>query len=517
MKRNLMRLGFLMATSVVVFSCSKSNDDGAVISKPLKVIGQEIKSTTLPEKDAAGHAIPLKGTMLSGQTYHITADVSINAGDTLYLQPGVTVIVEGNGTQGKSPLFLVNGAIVSDGTKEKPNRFTVPESMRSVGDYNNSVTADPAYKGYWGGFQGTTTCKLMAFRWTSIEYTGGPYGTNSALFGAKDADPAPSIYMNCDPAGAYGTFIFEDSWLFGSVDDCIGKMQHVYVSIMRNTLNKLGGAGGEGINLKNDCYGDMAYNLCYGISTNGLKIAGIDGSSTIVNIYNNTLVNCGFRQAKETRNGSINTETNAGGYIYNNILVNNKQGLRISWYSEKGRPSDTLNTSYNNNLTYVGNSGTDSKGNPLMIYIEPSQFTLKQSNDINGYENGTIRTVSNSPNAFSNVGTNDGRNVIDVEKYNPMFTNYDAKARATSYLTASIPAGANFHLSAGSPAINAGVYPGGTGKNAMPRKANAPLLTRYGFPMTVLSTSGVAAAKITPPNKDLGAFPTDGSGNQHVY
>ncbi len=510
-----MRSGFLMLTAAALFSCSKSKDDGAKISKPLTVIGAEIKSTTLPEKDASGHAVPLKGTMLSGTTYHITADVSINAGDTLYLQPGVTVIIDGDGTQGKSPMFIVNGAIISDGTKEQPNVFTVADALKSTGDYGNDVSKDPAYKGYWSGFQGTKTCKLMAFRWTRIEYTGGPYGVNAALFDTKDTDPTPALYMNCDPAGAYGKLIFEDSWLFGGVDDCIGKCQHVYVSIMRNTLSKLGATGGEGINLKNDCYGDMAYNLCYGIATNGLKTAGIDGSSTIVNIYNNTLVNCGFRQKKATRNGSINTETNAGGFIYNNIIVNSKQGLRISWNSEKGRPSDTLNTSYNNNLTYIGNAGVDGANNPLMIYIEPNQFTLKQSNDLNGYVNGIIRTVVE---AKGGIGTNDGTNVIDVDKYNPLFVNYDSKAKAAGYLSAGIPSGANFHLATGSPAIGAGVYPGGSGKNAMPVKATATLLKQYGFPMTLLSNNGgVAAAKITPPNKDLGAFPTDGSGNLHTY
>ena len=512
MNKNLVRFGVLMFTSAALFSCSKSENDGAIISKPLTVVGGEINSTTLPEKDANGHAIPLKGTMVSGTTYHITEDVSINEGDTLYIQPGVTVIVDGDGTPGHSPMFLVNGTIISDGTKDQPNYFTVSEEFRSKGDYDNNVAQDPAYKGYWSGFQGTPTAKLMAFRWTHIEYTGGPYGQNATLFDADEADPAPSIYMNVDPTGAYGKFIFEDSWLFGSVDDCIGKMQHVYVSIMRNTLSKLGGNGGEGINLKNDVYGDMAYNLCYGIATNGLKTAGIDGSSTIVNIYNNTLVNCGFRQQKATRNGSINTETNAGGFIYNNIIVNSKQGLRISYHSEKGRPSDTLNTAYNNNLTYIGNNGKDETGYPLMIYIEPAQYTLKQSNDFNGYVNGSIVTSG------AEAGTNNGTNQIDVDQYNPMFVNYDAKAQAANYLVASIPAGADFHLAAGSPAIGAGVYPGGTGVNAMPVKAGAPLLQQYGFPMAILTNNGgLDAARITPPNQDLGAFPTDGSGNQHTY
>ncbi|MBO9634758.1 MAG: hypothetical protein J7578_16710 [Chitinophagaceae bacterium] len=510
MKKELARLGFLMMASAALYSCSKSNNDGANISKPLTVIGQPISSETLPVKDGSGNPIPLKGTMLAGKTYHITGDVSINAGDTLYLQPGVTVLVHGDGKEGSSPMFLVNGVIISDGTEEQPNTFTVletPATPKSNSSYQNDVANDPAYKGYWSGFQGTKTCSLMAFRWTHIEYTGGPYGANASLFGAQPGDATPTIYMNVDPAAPYGKLIVEDSWLFGSLDDCIGKCQHVYVSLMRNTLAKLGATGGEGINLKNDVYGDIAYNFCYGIATNGLKTAGIDGSSTIVNIYNNTLVNCGFRQKKATRNGSINTETNAGGYVYNNIIVNCKQGLRISFLSEKGRPSDTLNTSYNNNLTYVG-AGTTAT--PVMLYIEPRQFTVKQSNDINGYVNGA--TLANL--------TNDGTNEIATDKYNPFFKNYDALANAggTKYLNSVIPAGADFHLAANSPAINAGVYKGGSGKNAMPAKATAPLLTRYGFPMSLLSDNGRAdAAKISLPNKDLGAFPSDGTGNKHTY
>jgi hypothetical protein len=515
MKKSLVRVSLFALVSSALFSCSKSDDNN--ISKPLVVIGQPLSSTTLPLKDGNGNAIPLKGTMLAGQTYHIMSDVTINAGDTLYIQPGVKVLVHGVGLANKSPMFRVNGVIISDGTKENPNWFTVNDSTaspKSNSSYTDDAMNDPAYKGYWGGFQGGPTCNLMAFRWTHIEYTGGPYGdANATAFSAKAGDPTPSIYMNVDPTKAYGKLIFEDSWLYGSFDDCIGKCQHVYVSIMRNTLNKLGGAGGEGINLKNDVYGDMAYNFCYGVATNGLKTAGISGSSNIVNIYNNTVVNCGFRQTKATRNGSINTETNTGGYVYNNIIVNCKQGLRISHYSEKGRDVDTLNTSYGNNLTYIGTAAKDNLGNYLMIYVESAQFTKKQPTDFNGFVNVKDSVADN------NYVISVGYNVVDSLQYNPKFANYDvvANAKGTAYRNAVIPANADFHLASGSPAIGTGVYIGGTGINKLPAKANAPLLTLYGFPMHLLGTTGADAALITAPNKDMGAFPTDGSGNQHKY
>lgn len=506
MKMLHLRTGLLLALTLAVFSCKKS--DTVNISAPLVVHGQEISDTILPVKDANGNAIPLKGTMLAGKTYHIMSDVTINAGDTLYLQPGVKVLVHGDGLSPQtSPAFFVNGALVSNGSKDAPNWFTVAPTDKtplSNNSYTDDINNDPAFKGYWGGFQCGPNAQLLLLRWTHVEYTGGPWGDNAADYGAAPGDARFTI--STQNTSGFIRLIVEDSWFYGSKDDGI-RPENAYISIMRNTFEKMGAGGGEANNIKQNTFGDMAYNLTYGTATNGLKTAGASGQTCMVNIYNNTVINCGYRQTKATRNGSINTETNAGGYVFNNIIANCKSGLRISYQSEKGKPSDTLNTLYGNNLTYIG------RGDPsIMIFIEPNQFTLHQPTDFNGYVNGPI--AANGTNAGTNTAN-------DSTKYDPMFTNYDLKVNSqnTSYRSYRIPAGADFTLRAGSPAIGAGIVKGGSGNNAIPTKAAATLLVKYGIPMTVVNTASdpVFNATITPPSKDLGAYPTDNTGNQHKY
>ena len=112
-------------------ACSKKSDK-VVISVPQIQVGKPISnSSTLP----AGN---YKGTMLANQTYTVSGDITINAGDTLLVQKGVTIKM----TNGAN--FIVNGDIIFLGTKDAPITVTDPRRTKTTG-VSTAVPADSAY------------------------------------------------------------------------------------------------------------------------------------------------------------------------------------------------------------------------------------------------------------------------------------------------------------------------------------------------------------------------------------
>ena len=85
--------------AVVLNSCKKNTNQTTVISVPPALVNHPISDTT------TGGAV--SGTMLSGHTYHITRDLTVNQGDTLFLQPLVTVCM------GTNISVIVKGALIS--------------------------------------------------------------------------------------------------------------------------------------------------------------------------------------------------------------------------------------------------------------------------------------------------------------------------------------------------------------------------------------------------------------------
>lgn len=399
--RNFCTVIAIIAT--MISSCSKSNETTTVVTPTVPA------SNPIAPGSINGF---VKGTLTTGNTYTITGDLTIKAGDTLASQQGVTVIVT-NDAQ-----INVQGVLLLVGTSSQPISF-------------NSDSKQP---GSWGGFQ-CDSAQSVTIKWAHIDNTGGPDPTGSSRKSVIVVAP-----INVD---------IEDSWFTNGQDDLIRLGGGAKITILRNTILCSGSTDGEAINLKTGVTGDVAYNVIYSQAGTGVKLETNDLvpiPQTSVNVYNNDMVCNGWRRGQAEPGRGVSVGLNAKGNIYNNIMVNNYQGLEIFV------DADTINTKYGNNLFYASQdtfADTTGGGN-LQISIRgnfyPSDGIGKpQSTDL----------ISNA------VGNMD-----------PMFKSFDGKVATPNGASTSN----DYHLLAGSPAIG---------------KGN----TTY--------------------NADIGAYTSDGKGNQH--
>jgi len=458
-------------------SCNKSSNS-TVISSPYFALG-----TSVTPGNISGS---IKGTMKSDSIYYVTGDVIINAGDTLVVQPGVKIYFKGDFS------FWVHGNLLSLGTQAKPIYFTVQNLAKSdvVGQ---DPTTDNAYVGTWGGIECDTTCKYLIIKWTHIEFGGGKVGT-SQVFGVKNGATAWPISF----ANQNGIFDMEDSWMYGSVDDPI-RIQGGQINLMRNTVEKGGYTGGEGMcNIKSGTQGNVAYNLIIGPATNGVKPSN-NGGRTQTNIiaYNNTILNGGYRRFlyggagnSLGRGGSINFEEGSEGMAYNNLLVDCKFGLRVvgtgNYLGNALIVADTAHLSYGYNWNYGDSAVLCNQFYPTSFLTKPMATDVPAPTYLPvGY------TLGASYDGSANVGKND-----------PQFVNYplpivyntptvDAKLSTISFVN-----GFDFHLKSSSPCIGKG-YTSFSPLNVVPLDPN------------------FGATEITLPGTDMGAYQSNGKGNKH--
>lgn len=308
----------------------------------------------------------------------------------------------------------------------------------------------------------------VIIKWTHVEFAGSPAGANNDAAVYKAGDPRYNIYFG----NIKKNFIVEDSWFFGAKDDNI-RVVGGKVSIMRNTFELCGGVGGEFVNMKSGTVGDLAFNMCIGSATNAIKASdsGTSGTQCNVNVYNNTVIDGGFRQTKTGRGGSINFEAGARGKVYNNLIVNCRFGVRIT------KDADVANVLYGNQFFY---------GNSAAI--------IGQFYSTDGIGDG--KAVSKPTDIIS----------ITPQQNNPLFYGFDVNAYNFTANPGPITANlqpyslltignANFNLESNSPGIN---------------KSNTDF-----SPLKTVSATGNYGATITLPGKDVGAYQSDGSGNLH--
>jgi hypothetical protein len=399
----------LFAASVIaagVSSCSKNNNDNTKVTQPTVPA-----SNPIAPGNVSGF---VRGTFLTGNTYTITGDITVKPGDTLASQQGVTVIVKGDAQ------INVQGVLNLVGTKDQPISF-------------NSDSQKP---GSWGGFQ-CDSAKSVTIKWAHIDNTGGP---------DPAGDARKTVLVN-----APISVDVEDSWFTNGQDDLLRMGSGAKVTIVRNTILCSGSTDGEAINLKSGVTGVVAYNVIYSQAGTGVKLEtdkNVPIPQTSVDVYNNTLVSNGWRRGSAEPGRGVSIGVNAKANIYNNIMVNNYQGLEV--FSD----ADVTNTKYGNNLFYA------------------SQDTYV---DTVGQKNLTISIRSNFYPG-DGVGKAQASDLIStgVSNGDPLFKVYDKKIATPNGVASTLTN--DFHLQTGSPALG---------------KGN----TTY--------------------NADLGAYTSDGKGNQH--
>ncbi|MFN6945183.1 MAG: hypothetical protein ACK4ND_09565 [Cytophagaceae bacterium] len=400
----------------------------------------------------------MHGVMKSGKTYKLVGDLYIEKDREILMESGVRLESTAGGVEAnESYSIFVYGSFVSLGTEANPNWITTTSEKR---------TKENFLKGYVGTIEARETAKELIFKWTHLEYLGGPSGPGSALY--DEGETMKGIRTLTEDV----KLIVEDSWFFGSTDDAI-RPDGGKISILRNTFEAVGGVEGEGVNVKGGTVGSIAYNVFIGGATNGPKTANSGGKPTQANvdIYNNTILTSGFRRVAAGRGGSINIESGARGKIYNNLIVNCRFGTRVVSGTDYANTFIDYNW-YFGNGTYEGIVFADEFYPTAGVIPEEYPFP---ANDFTSNEDPMF--VSYNVNQFSDTDYT----MADQLSIMP----YNMNMVGTQ----------NLRLATGSPCINAG-YTGFT-------------------PVNVISQTGVRGANVTPPSADLGAYPTNGTGNRH--
>lgn len=366
--------------------------------------------------------VELTGGDVSGEwgpfrTYHVTGNLTIPAGKTLKVREGTTVIVDNETVR---PSIVAIGNFYSYGTEENPVLFTIPENQRKK---------DKIFSGLWGGIAATAASTEMVVLHTRIEYVGAPGVAGSDLVTSgevEEGDPTYGLYFN-NPAGK---IVVMHSTIAYSVDVAL-QINQGSLLVANNTFILNGQTGGESVNLKSGAVGDIAYNIFYAPATNGVKWSnsGDRTPQNDANVYNNTVIGSGWRQAKDGRGGSFNLEKGGRGQVYNNIVVNSKYGVR---FPKSPDNPDVDNVALGYNL-YFGNNDLSVTGfYPITGSVEKGAGQFETDSDIYG----------------------------DINANDPMFVNFNAATFSVDAVknsaTVEFPAAFDLHLKAGSPALNKG-------------------------------------------------------------
>ena len=323
--------------------------------------------TTTPVAPPANEKVSgdVSGTWTKDGTYTVTNHIQIPAGKTLTIEEGANVIFADSTIK---PEFIVRGNMYVLGTATNPVKLTVPDSYKS-----NKYR----FGRLWGGIICANTCEELLLQYATIEYGG-----------AVSTDASPSVKAglykaaagNADPvinyANVNGRFVMQNCTINNFAEDGI-YVEGGKVILSNNTIYTTGDAGGDAINIKSGVLADVAFNVIYSPNTNAIKLSNVGDRVPQIHViaYNNTIVNAGWRRPT-IKGGSIWVEAGVRADIINNLLINNRFGVK----RDVKNPEDTRSTVSNN--YYYGYTQT------AVTQFQPTTEILKGTNDIIGTKAG---------------------------------------------------------------------------------------------------------------------------------
>lgn len=362
----------VLMLAVAQYSCKKSEnvDTTLPISNPIT-------------KDSISGF--LKGTMLANKTYYVKGDIWVKNTDTLAIQPGVKVIVLGDPDAAPPKIYTIHisGTFLCEGTKTSQITF-------------KPVAANPVWpKGYWGGIQCDSMCKVVRLIWANISYTGGPDVSGGSQF-AFSVQGISNGNFNSNTK-----VVVENCSFLSGIDDCMRLTGPITVSIKGNVIQHQGSDDGDNINIKKGVTGDVAYNYIWSAANNSIKV---ETNKTVlfpqskINIYNNTIIAGGWRKQGEPTAGIL-ADAFAQVTIYNNLIVNCVHGIRIT----SANDTSFIKGKYGYNLFYstvdstrngyypLGDWGRKQGGdilstglndnNPMLVHLDTDVNNMNDNND----------------------------------------------------------------------------------------------------------------------------------------
>lgn len=297
----------------------------------------------------------VSGTWSKNGTYHVTGDIIVPQGQSLTIEAGAKVIFDADA----KPEFLVKGNLYAIGTDAAPITFTVDDSKKAQFGMN------------WGGIMGGPTSGEIVLDHCIIEQGGNVTTESSAsvaagFYKAEAGNRVPVLWYG-NPSGK---LVVTHCTVRNFGEDGF-YIEGGSVIVDHNTIYTTGLDNGDAINIKSGVHADVAFNTVYSPNTNALKLSnsGDRPVTAYVYGYNNTILNCGWRRAT-TKGGSIWVEKGVIVELYNNLLVNDRYGIKRDKTNTENAASKFANT------MYYGYNQT------CVTQFQPSDEIIAGTNDI---------------------------------------------------------------------------------------------------------------------------------------